>query len=337
MSTNKHATIRYLALDKCFRNPGRKYFIDDLIKACNDALFEFNGSSNGVQRRTIFDDIKFMESTQGWSIDLERKNDGRKVYYRYTDSSFSINNHLLNESEENQLKEVLLTLSRFKGMPQFEWIEEMVIRLESSFSLKGDTGKIIEFEQNQYLKGLEFFSEIFNSILYKKTLEIQYKGFKQLKTEIITFHPYYLKQYNNRWFIFGRSNGRVDLTNIAIDRIQKIKESRITFQENNIVNFNEFFEDMVGVSIYPESKPLKIVLQIGNELWPYIETKPLHGSQKLIKKTKDGTVISLKIHLNYELKSLLFSLGENLKILEPDVLSKEIKLKAKQIIKNYSK
>ncbi|MEO6671018.1 MAG: WYL domain-containing protein [Ferruginibacter sp.] len=277
-----------------------------------------------------------MESFQGWSIDLERHKEGRKVFYRYADTGFSINNHLLNETEENQLNEVLLTLSRFKGMPQFEWIDEMVIRLESSFSLKGESEKIIEFEQNQYLKGLEFFSAIFNSILYKKSLEIQYKGFKQLKKEIITFHPYYLKQYNNRWFVFGRSAGRIDITNIAIDRIQKIKESRITFKENNIPNFNELFEDLVGVTIYPESQPQKVLLQIGSELWPYIETKPLHGSQKLIKKTTNGTIISLMVHLNYELKSLLFSLGENLKVLEPEVLSNEIKLKAKQIIKNYS-
>jgi len=31
MATNKNAIIRYQALDKCFRNPGRKYFMDDLM------------------------------------------------------------------------------------------------------------------------------------------------------------------------------------------------------------------------------------------------------------------------------------------------------------------
>lgn len=335
MSTNKHATIRYLALDKCFRNPGRKYYIENLIKACNDALFDFSGRTEGVQKRTIFDDIKFMESTQGWSIDLERHKDGRKVYYRYADTSFSINNHLLNESEENQLKEVLLTLSRFKGMPQFEWIDEMVIRLESSFSLKTDAGKIIEFEQNQYLKGLEFFSELFNAILYRKTLEVQYKGFKQEKPVVFCFYPYYLKQYNNRWFVFGRTDGRDNMTNMAIDRIQQLKESKAAFIENNLVNFDEFFEDMIGVSESMDRKPEKIVLQINKELWPYIETKPLHGSQKLVKKTKEHTIISLSVHLNYELKSLLFSLGENLKVVEPTSLANDLKLKAKQLFKNY--
>lgn len=335
MATNKHATIRYLALDKCFRNPGRKYFMEDLVEVCNDALNDYDPNTKGVEKRTVFDDIKFMESSQGWTIDLERHKDGRKVYYRYANTGFSINNHLLNESEENQLKESLLTLSRFKGMPQFEWIDEIVIRLESSFSLKEGSGKIIEFEQNQYLKGLEFFSELFNAILYKKTLAVQYKGFKQEKPVVLCFHPYYLKQYNNRWFLFGRTDGRENMTNMAIDRILQLKEAKAVFIENDLVNFDEFFEDMIGVSESVDRKPEKIVLQINSVLWPYIETKPLHGSQKLVKKTKEFTVISLMVHINYELRSLLFSLGENLKVIAPMELSKEIKLKAKELIKNY--
>lgn len=68
MATNKHATIRYHALDRCFSNWGRRYYIEDLIEACNLALYEFSGVEDGVKRRQIFDDITFMESEQGWSI-----------------------------------------------------------------------------------------------------------------------------------------------------------------------------------------------------------------------------------------------------------------------------
>lgn len=336
MSTNKHAIIRYQTLDKCFRNPGRRYYMEDLIEACNKSIYEFTGSDIGIQKRQIFEDIKFMESTQGWAIDLARHKDGRKVFYRYVDTSFSINNRLLNELEENQLKEVLLTLSRFKGMPQFDWIDEMTVRLQSSFSLKNDSRKIIEFEQNQYLKGLEFFSDIFNSILYKKTLAIKYKGFKQTSAINITFHPYYLKEYNNRWFVFGKTDGRNNITNIAIDRILQILEAKVSYNENESENFNEFFEDLIGVSIYCDSTPQNIVIQINKQLWPYIETKPLHGSQKIIKKTNDYILISLQVHINYELTALLLSLGENVKVIEPKSLVKDMKLKAKQILQNYS-
>jgi hypothetical protein len=65
MSTNKHAQIRYLTLDKCFSNFGRKYYIEDLVEACNTSIYEFTGKHEGVKKRQVYEDIKFMESSQG--------------------------------------------------------------------------------------------------------------------------------------------------------------------------------------------------------------------------------------------------------------------------------
>ena len=165
MPTNKHAIIRYQALNKCFRNIGRKYFIEDLVSACNQAIYDFTGSNLGIKKRQIFEDIKFMESDSGYSIDLIRHKEGRKVYYRYSDTKFSIDSQPLNELEANQLKEALMTLGRFKGMPQFNWVGELTTRLESSFSLLSNNKEVIQFEQNEFLKGLEFISPIYHAIL----------------------------------------------------------------------------------------------------------------------------------------------------------------------------
>lgn len=141
-----------------------------------------------------------MESAQGWNIPLSRIRDGHKVCFRYADKNFSINNQPLIETEENQLKEALLTLSRFKGMPKFEWVDEISARLDSGLWLSQNKDKIIEFEQNNYLKGLEYITPIYNGILYKKVIEIFYKSFKQEAPHTIVFHPYFLKQYNNNDF-----------------------------------------------------------------------------------------------------------------------------------------
>ena len=144
MATNKNATIRYQALNRCLRNPGRKYFIDDLIEACNDSLLDIDPYSTGIKRRQVFDDIKFMRDSQGFDAPIESYKDGKKVFYRYNDPSFSINNQPLNEKEAQQLKEALLTLSRFKGIPQFEWVDEIKARLEgihptnAIFSMRND-------------------------------------------------------------------------------------------------------------------------------------------------------------------------------------------------------
>ena len=137
MATNKHAQIRYQALDRCFGNFQRRFYIEDLIKACNDAIYDYSGITDGVKRRQIYDDIVFMESDAGWSIPLERIRDGRRVFYRYEDKDFSINKRPITITEANQLKDTIIMLNRFQGLPGFEWIDEMIVRLNTQFNLVG--------------------------------------------------------------------------------------------------------------------------------------------------------------------------------------------------------
>jgi len=335
MATNKHATIRYHALDQCFSNPGRNYYIEDLIEACNNAIFEYSGTSEGIKRRQVFDDIKFMESEQGWSIPLDKIREGKRVYYRYSNKNFSIRNQTINESEANQLRETLSILSRFKGMPQFDWMEELLIRIESTFKLKSSVNPIIGFEQNPYLKGLNFFTELFNAIQYKKTLNISYQSFSQEKPIQMCLHPYFLKQYNNRWFLFGLNENMNSISNLALDRIIEVKENNRKFIENVTVDFEEYFEDVVGVTVTENKKPIKILLQISKQLFPYVESKPIHGSQKLKERNDEGAIIELSLQLNYEFISLIFSYGEKVTVIEPAELKTILKTKAENVLKNY--
>ena len=334
MATNKNATIRYLALDKCFRNPGKRYYIEDLIDACNDALLDIDANSTGVKRRQIYEDIKFMQDSRGFEAPIESIKDGRKAFYRYTDLNFSINNQPLNEKEAQQLKESLLTLSRFKGMPQFEWVEEMKARLEQTFHLKSEDN-IISFEENPYLTGREYIGNIYNAIVNKRVLKIVYKPFKADKELIFKIHPYHLKQYNNRWFLFGLNNEYQNITTLALDRIQNITESKINHIDNVDIDFSEYFEDIIGVSVDNSKQAEKVILKVKEELLPYITSKPIHGSQK-IKKNSDGeALIELELQLNYELESLLLSFGERVEVLKPEVLRTSITERIKLLNEKY--
>lgn len=334
MATNKNATIRYQTLDRCFRNPGRKYYIDDLIEACNDSLLDIDPNSSGIKRRQIYEDIKFMQDSKGFDAPIESFKDGKKAFYRYTDLNFSINSQPLNEQEAQQLKESLLTLSRFKGMPQFDWVEEMKARLEQTFHLKTEDN-IISFEENPYLTGREFIGDIYNAIVNKKVLTINYKPFKADKELIFEIHPYHLKQYNNRWFLFGLNNEYGNITNIALDRILEINESKKKYIPNSKIDFLEYFDDVIGVSVDDTLQPQKIVLKADDDLLPYIVSKPIHGSQK-IKKDSEGALIELKLQINYELESTIFSFGEKIEVLEPEALRTIIANRIKRLNQKYT-
>jgi predicted DNA-binding transcriptional regulator YafY len=334
MSVTKHQLIRYKILDQCFRNPGRSYFIEDLINACNDAIIEIDPTSKGISRRTIFMDIEFMESEAGWSVPLERFTLGRRCFYRYSDLSFSISNQPLNLVEAEQLKSALIVMSRFSGVPQFEWVDELIPQLKAQFGLKDKDQPIISFQSNQYLKGKEHLSVLFDAINNEQVLHIQYKDFKTLESYTFHFHPYYLKQYNNRWFVFGRNHeSENSIRNVALDRILLIENAQIKYVPTDIV-WEDYFDDFIGVT-KPEGGELeKIELMFSEALSPYIKTKPIHSSQ--VDKEKDGGLyVKIEVIPNYELEQLILSYGEGVRVLSPDYLIQKIKSRIQSSLDNY--
>lgn len=335
MPNNKNATIRYQALDKCFRNPGRRYFWQELLDACNQALRDFDPTSEGIQRRQLLDDIRFMESEQGWSIPLERHKDGKRVYFRYEDLKFSINNQPINETEANQLKSALLVLSRFKGLPQFEWINEIIPKFEQSFNFRPESQEIIGFDHNEFLRGLDRIGELFNAISYRKVLSIRYKPFQSPQPYIYLLHPYYLKQYNSRWFLLGFNPEFGKITIVALDRIEAVEETGAYYTLDKNLNFQEYFEDIVGVSRQEDDKPVKVELFITKELAPYIQTKPIHGSQKRVSQDEHGLIVSLIVIPNFELEQLILSHGEKVRVLAPESFRERIKSRLKMALEPY--
>lgn len=165
---------------------------------------------------------------------------------------------------------------------------------------------------------------MFNAILYKKVLSIEYQSFKDDEPNIFITHPYYLKQYNNRWFLFGKNPHFDALTTFSLDRIITISEAQDIYIKNTKYDFTEYFDDIVGITIPINATIELIKLQFSPKQSPYVITKPLHPSQINKPIDKDGVTITIKVIPNYELKSLLLSYGKELKIISPTWLKDEI-------------
>ena len=118
MATNKNAQIRYQALDRCLGNWSRRYYIDDLVDACNEALYLYNGEGkkgDGVRKRQVQEDLKFMQSEEGYGMMIDAIRDGHKMYYRYHHRNDSISERPFNQEEQNIVSDALMLLKRFEG------------------------------------------------------------------------------------------------------------------------------------------------------------------------------------------------------------------------------
>jgi predicted DNA-binding transcriptional regulator YafY len=320
MPVNKNAQIRYIALDRCLGS-GRFYTLKELIDECSEALMNLNPKSNGVKKRQVQEDLRFLASLDGYQMDIETKwlDNGTKGW-KYRKRNDSIRKSPINQEEIDLMHNALVVLKRFQGVPHFGWLDDLDKRLEATSHFGQDARQIVSFQENPYLKGMdEWYRPIFNAIVNKHTIEITYHPFgKEART--LTVYPYHLKQYNNRWFLIARRTDYDYFTNFAIDRIENV-EDKVTPCPPlpDEFDFDEYFSEVVGVSVDSRCELMDVVLRVKDSVIGYIETKPLHESQTPARPTDDG---HWEVHLktvreNYELCSLLRSFGDGIEVVAP--------------------
>jgi predicted DNA-binding transcriptional regulator YafY len=326
------ALIRYWAYDRCLQNRGVKYTWIDLQRSANQDLEDRDYLPIG--KTQFFKDLKALKAPP-WLAPIETYKEGSQSYYRYSDTTYSIRKQELSELEAQQLKSALMVLSRFKGMPQFDWVHEIIPKIEQSFKLDGNKKEILGFEQNIDLKGLEHLGNLFTAILFKRALSIDYKAFTgDLKTQII--HPYFLKQYNNRWFLFGKNPEYTTISNLALDRVEEVSVVQQPYIENSDYNFDEYFEDIIGVTKPIGKEVENVKLWFSPSQAPYILTKPLHGTQKRKIHDATGLTITISVIPNIELEQLVLRHGENCQVLEPKHLRERIEDRLRQALTGYN-
>lgn len=164
MPVNRNALIRYKTIDNCLRNPYRRWTLEDLVDACSDALYEYEGIDKGISKRAVQMDIQMMRSEKlGYNAPIvvyENK------YYKYEDPEYSITQTPLNEQDLKTMSEAVEVLRQFKGFSYFTEMSEIVNRLEDHIaSARMKTTPVIDFEKNESLKGLDYLNTIYHAIV----------------------------------------------------------------------------------------------------------------------------------------------------------------------------
>jgi len=321
MPANRNALIRYKTIDTCLRNKYRQWTLEDLIDACSDALYEYEGIDKGISKRTIQMDIQMMRSEKlGYNAPIVVYDN---KYYRYQDEDYSITNTPLSEQDLKVMSEAVEVLRQFRGFSYFSEMGDIVSRLEDHVtSARQKTVPVIDFEKNEALKGLNYLDIIYNAIVGKKALEMKYRSFKARSASTFIFYPYLLKEYRNRWFVFGLRKGTSMLVNLALDRVHKLeKVDNEPYRENTLFDPLTFFDDLVGVTKNTGSKAELVRFLVNPQNAPYVETKPLHKSQKIVERLEDGSVIfELNVVINQELQREIFGFADSIKVLSPQSL-----------------
>ncbi len=335
MPVNRNALVRYRTIDKCLQNRRRKWTIEDLIKACSEALYEYEGVDKDLSMRTIRLDLNAMRSDKlGYNAPITVT---EKKYYSYSDPDYSITNIPLTPQDLAILQETSHLLRQFKGFSHFSEMSEMINKLEDKiYSEQNNQESVIDFEKNDLLTGMEWLDVLHKAIVAQTTVSLTYQSFKARSANEVIFFPYLLKEYRNRWFILGMKKKGKEICTFALDRIQRIG---LLPEEKYLLNrsFDPFtyFSNIVGVTRNAEEGLSKIIFIADRIQAPYIKTKPIHASQEILDESNGNVTFCLYLIPNYELERELLGFGEGIKIIEPNNLVRTMRRKIRLMHNNY--
>jgi predicted DNA-binding transcriptional regulator YafY len=82
-------------------------------------------------------------------------------------------------------------------------------------------------------------------------------------------------------------------------------------------------------------KSENIILHFKGKSGKYMETKPLHGSQKSKWISKNLFEVKLELIINYELERLILSYGDDIEVVSPKSLKIRVIERLKHAISQY--
>lgn len=351
MPANKNALTRIVLLDKLLADRYHAYSIQDMTDYLERELPQY-GQEGGVTKRCVEKDIEYLEYKFPILIEFERYSVDahsattdkvyRKRCIRYADPTFSIFKGKLTDDEKGLLTTALSTLGSFEGLDGFGWLDDLSKRLGLV-----KQQPIIQMSKN-LIENRTLMAESFSAIQARSVINLKYKLFNTSDVREVKISPYLLKEYNRRWFIIGAVYDTGRILNFALDRIISISVLPGYDYELQPEDLSERFEDIIGVSFYDGGEVHKIIFWVSDKSAPYVDTKPLHGSQINIRGVREkvirsqynvplgGAIFSIECMENYELIRELCSFGGELKVLSPEPIVDSVKKRVKSLYEVYN-
>ena len=341
MPSNKLASFRYRILNDCFRNLGKPYWtLNELIEHVSEKIIE-NFSLNRektedftISKRTIQYDIADMRADPPLGYGAPIKCEDKKYFYE--NKNFSINETSLSEKDVAALNEAALLLRQFSGLPHYEGLEKTLLQIECWTGIEKQHS-LVQFEANEYV-GMDYIKPLYEAIHQQKAVAIQYLPFDKTAIEHKVFFPYFLKEFRNRWYVVGQEEQSQMIQNLALDRIDRLQVLQMkpfrAYPDGFVLD--TYYNDVIGVTVYADEPIEEICFKVSPTTAPYLMTKPLHRSQRVIGKDEaEWVIFQLQVKSNYELKAELLRLGAALEVISPLALRETIRQELTALLDRY--
>lgn len=194
----------------------------------------------------------------------------------------------------------------------------------------------MSFESEGSLRGIENLKDLVQAVKNNRKVKFVHENYFKGTKKQISLNPYHLKEYQNRWYVFGSLDGTSTFRTFGIDRITELKVLVDKFKPDPKINPVKIFGEVIGLT-YSFSKIEEVDIWLSAQQVKYAESLPFHHTQRFIDANKDGATLRMNIRLNFELTQKILTLGDNAKVLKPQILVDEVKDLLSDMLGMYKK
>ena len=171
----------------------------------------------------------------------------------------------------------------------------------------------------------KYLGDIVDAMRENRVLQVFYLPFDIDAVLEIELQPYFVKLFNRRWYIFGRSADSEVVKVYGLDRIEKLVITDRLFSLPADFSPDNHLYNSYGIIRIAAIKPIDIVIKAYGNHPKYLRALPLHHSQNEIETTVDHSLFSFRLSPTYDFYQEIFSRRENVEIISPQEVRDEFK------------
>lgn len=268
---------------------------------------------------------------------------GRSSRFFVETDSLDLVSFYLNEKVAQPYVAILDMLSKSKGLLPDFFLNSLCDKYQQ-LSENVNVDKSISFESDyDCMPELDVFPVIYNA-LNKRAIGISFHpANKPDENKEGVFFPEYLKQYRSNWYAFGmfEEEGKESVFQkiplCFVDNYNDEDYVSLKFQKSPIDDYDEYFDDIIGVENPDGNKVETIKFRISNRMFQRLRNKPLHPTQSTCKELDKKGFKGMKINVKYniELMRVILNLGPDIEIVEPAHIRKRVVKNLQKTMKLY--
>ena len=176
-------------------------------------------------------------------------------------------------------------------------------------------------------------------LLLVRVLNMTYHSYWKDEENNFDIQPYCFKLFRQRWYMVARSTDPYYYKNgpfiYSLDRIEYLHATDETFEMPKDWSAEDFFDGCFGIIAEQSVKIQPVKLKVSAGQANYIRDLKMHESQEEIERNEEYSIFTFNLRPEFDFQQELLWNGEDMEVLEPYWLRKEIAGKIKRMWNKY--